>query len=199
MLNVGNVGNNIFIDSITTYIGEATAEMISGYLANLYGRLFVLKLCGYLGGVSFLIFEFIDDPRLRSVLIFLTSFGLSGLFNIMYIYSPEVFPTSIRSTVIGFLYLTSRTGALLVPTFSAVVKKTALVFGIMSLLSCFLTGYLKESMGCAIEDEVPEFKDVCGEEKDTFLVHEMQDLNGDKKNKLLDDKTGGSRNSKLDF
>jgi OCT family organic cation transporter-like MFS transporter 4/5 len=193
MLNVGSIGDNIYLNSIITYVGEGSAEMISGYLANLYGRLFVFRLYGYLGGVSFLLVGLVTDPVIQVALVFMTSFGLSGLFNIMYIYSPEVFPTSIRSTVIGYLYLISRTGALLVPTFSAIVKRSWLVFAIMTLVSCFMTRYLKESLGCAIEDEVPELRDISDEKEQCLL----QKISVSKKDELTNDSSDTLRGGKF--
>jgi hypothetical protein len=132
--------------------------MLTGYLSDVFGRLFILKTCGFLGGVSFILYEILLEGTFRSVLIFTTSFGFSGIFNTIFIYSPEVFPTSIRSTVMSYLFFISRCGALLVPSVSAAIKRNAFVFGAMSILSSYLAFNLPETLGQPIEDDVPESK-----------------------------------------
>jgi len=86
----------------------------------------------------------------------MTSFGFSATFNVIYIYSPEIFPTSVRSTVMGFLYLISRLGALIVPTVSAIIPHTPFLFGILAIISSYLCFKLTETLGRDMEDDMPE-------------------------------------------
>jgi hypothetical protein len=158
ILNLEHVGNNLFIDSIVTFIGEAISELLTGFLCDVFGRLVVLKACGFLGGVSFILYEVLLEGTVKSMLIFTTSFGFSGVFNVIYIYSPEAFPTTIRSTVMSFLFFVSRIGALLVPSISAAVPRNAFIFGGLSLVSSYLAFSLPETLGQPIEDDVPESK-----------------------------------------
>jgi hypothetical protein len=158
ILNLEHVGTNIFIDSIITFIGEAVSELLTGYLCDVFGRLVILKGCGFLGGFSFIFYEILIEGPIKSVLIFTTSFGFSGVFNVIYIYTPEAFPTSIRSTVMSFVFFISRIGALLVPSVSAAVEKNAFVFGALSIFSSYLAFRLPETLGQPLEDDVPESK-----------------------------------------
>ena len=156
ILNLEHLGGDIFTDSFITFISEIISEMTSGYIADEYGRLIVLKTAGIGGGVSFILYSLISNPSIRSVLIFITSFGFSASFNLVFIYSPEVFPTSIRSTVIGFLFLMSRIGALVVPSLSALFPNPFLIFGLLSIISGYLCFYLEETLGNDILDDIPE-------------------------------------------
>ena len=132
------------------------SELISGYLADKYGRLIVLKSSGFLGGIGFILYFFIENHSIKTMLIFITSLGFSATFNVIFIYSPEIFPTSIRSTVMGFLYFISRLGALIVPSVTVIIPKPALLFGILSVISSYLCFNLTETLGKEIEDDMPE-------------------------------------------
>ena len=146
----------MMIDSIVTFVAEIISEVASGYIADEYGRLIVLKGSGFLGGIGFILYVLIDNPSIKSLLVFITSFGFSALFNVIFIYSPEIFPTSIRSTVMGYLYLLSRLGALIVPSVSSIIPNPPILFGVLSIISSFLCFYLSETLGQEIEDDMPE-------------------------------------------
>ncbi len=84
ILNLEHLGGNIFLNSIVTFIGESFSEILSGYLAEEFGRIIVLKVTGFIGGVSFILYEMIHESQwYRSIFIFLTSFGFSGTFNLI--------------------------------------------------------------------------------------------------------------------
>jgi hypothetical protein len=158
ILNIEHLGGNLFIDTIVTFGGEAMSELLSGYMADHFGRVKVLEVCGFMGGFSFIAYEFLSPEyaTLKTVLIFVSSFGFSGVFNLLFIYTPEVFPTSIRSTVTGAVYFISRVGALIVPTVVSLVPRANLTFGLISIFGAYLCFGLKETLGEDILDDVPE-------------------------------------------
>jgi hypothetical protein len=158
ILNIEHLGGNLFIDTIVTFGGEAMSELLSGYMADHFGRVKVLEFCGFLGGFGFISYEFLDlqYATIKTVLIFISSFGFSGVFNLLFIYTPELFPTSIRSTVTGGVYFISRIGALLVPTIVSLVPRANLTFGFVSIFGAYLCFQLKETLGEDILDDVPE-------------------------------------------
>ena len=156
ILNLEHLGGDLITDSIVTFTGEIISEIISGYLADEFGRLIVLKSAGFIGGIGFILYEIISNKSLKTLFIFMTSFGFSATFNVIYIYSPEIFPTSVRSTVMGFLYLVSRLGALLVPTVSTVIPHTPILFAILAIISSYLCFQLTETLGREMEDDMPE-------------------------------------------
>lgn len=156
ILNLEHLGGDIITDSIVTFTGEIISEIISGYFADEFGRLVVMKSAGFIGGIGFILYELVDNHSIKTLFIFLTSFGFSATFNVIYIYSPEIFPTSIRSTVMGFLYLISRLGALIVPSVTAIIPHTPILFGLLSIVSSYLCFQLTETLGRDIDDDMPE-------------------------------------------
>jgi putative MFS transporter len=155
-LNLEKLDGNIFLNSFIAYAAEAVAELISGYMSDRFGRIFILKLFGGFGGISFLLYEIISVQSLKAFLLFSTSFGFAGFFNVICIYSPEVFPTSIRGSTMGFLLLCSRLGALIVPSISAAIYYSNSIYAVMALLTCLLATGLPETLGKGIQDDIPE-------------------------------------------
>ena len=100
---------NLFVNSIFTYTGEVISEMCSGILANNFGRVRVTEILSYLGGFAFILSYFIqkDYNFLRAIILFISSFGFSGSFHLLYIYTNELFPISIKALTFGFIYFMS--------------------------------------------------------------------------------------------
>ncbi len=143
-------------DSLVTFTSEIISELVSGYCADEFGRLFVLRSSGIIGGITFILYELTNSHSIKTVMIFITSFGFSATFNVIFIYSPEIFPTSVRSTVMGYLYLISRLGALLSPSVSAIIPHMPILYGVLAVVSSYLCFQLTETLGKNIEDDMPE-------------------------------------------
>ena len=158
ILNIEHLGGNIFVDSILTFGAEITAELLSGWCADVYGRKIVMEMGCIVGGVSFILYDLLDKSTLKTIMIFCTSFGFSSTFNVIFIYSPEAMPTSVRSTVMGILYLVSRIGAMLVPTLLRVINHPPIIFGLLSLIAAYLVTFLEETLGTELSDDVLELK-----------------------------------------
>jgi MFS family permease len=157
ILNIEHLGGNMFVDSILTFSAEMTAELLSGWFADIYGRKVVLEVGNIMGGISFIIYEMIEKSPLKTALIFSTSFGFSSVFNVIYIYSPEAIPTSIRSTIMGLLYFSSRIGAMIVPGLLRFINHPPIFFGMLALVSAYLSTFLEETLGADLPDELIEF------------------------------------------
>ena len=148
---------NLFLNSISTYTGEVISEMSSGVLANKFGRVRVTEVLSYLGGFAFIISYFIqkDFDFLRSVILFISSFGFSGSLNLLYIYTNELFPMSIKALTFGFMYLMSRAGGVAIPLFLA-SDYYPIILGGLSVSCGYLMGKLPETLGKKLLDDVPE-------------------------------------------
>ena len=148
---------NLFLNSIFTYTGEVISEMCSGVLANQYGRVRVTEVLSYLGGFAFILSYFIqkDYNFLRSIILFISSFGFAGSLNLLYIYTNELFPMSIKALTFGFMYLMSRAGGVVIPLF-LVSDYYPIILGGLSISCGYLMGKLPETLGKKLLDDVPE-------------------------------------------
>ena len=148
---------NLFLNSIFTYTGEVISEMSSGVLANKFGRVGVTEVLSYLGGFAFSLSNFMqkDYDLLRSIILFISSFGFSGSLNLLYIYTNELFPLSIKALTFGFMYLMSRAGGVAIPLFLA-SDYYPIILGGLSISCGYLMGKLPETLGKKLLDDVPE-------------------------------------------
>ena len=130
--------------------------MCSGILANKYGRVRVTEILSYLGGFAFIISYFIQNNKfLLSFVLFLSSFGFAGSLNLLYIYTNELFPMSIKALTFGFMYLMSRAGGVAIPLFLD-TNFYPIILGGLSVSCGYLMGKLPETLGKKLLDDVPE-------------------------------------------
>jgi MFS family permease len=97
-----------------------TAELLSGYLSGKFGRTIILKIGGIVGALGFLGNQ-LCPYGLKPFLLLIAMMGYSSTFNVLYIYSPEIIPSSIRSTVCGALYFCGMVAPTFVPFFKTFI------------------------------------------------------------------------------
>ena len=156
ILSLENMKGNFFVNSFLSFFGEMTAELLSGYLSGIYGRTTILKFGGIVGAFGFLGNQ-LCPYNLKSILLLVAMMGYSSTFNVLYIYTPEIIPSSIRSTVSGALYFCGMGAPSFVPFFKAIIPGTFevlfIIFGFAYSIACFR---LPETLGKEINDELPE-------------------------------------------
>ena len=158
---------NFFENSILSFFGEMTSELLSGYLSGKVGRTLILKIGGIVGALGFLGNQ-LCPYRIKPVLLLIAMMGFSSTFNVLYIYSPEIIPSSIRSTVCGALYFCGMVAPTFVPIFKTYIpgifEYFFIVFGFLYSIMCM---NLPETLGKEIKDEIPE------EKKENLIVEKM--------------------------
>ena len=114
LLNLGHIKGDFFMNSILSFSGEIISELGSGYLADIKGRIWVMKYSSYLGSLSFLIYKFIG-MNLKSFFVMGSMFGYAAIYNVLGIYVPENFPVFIRGNWFFkyFIEISSNVGAIL--------------------------------------------------------------------------------------
>lgn len=171
ILNLGTMGGDFFVDMILAFSGEISSELSSGMLANIFGRIPIMSGGNFLGGISFLFYIYFDSNMLKSIFIFLSTFGFAATFNVIFIYTPELFPTPIRGIICGFSYLVSRFGAMIVTPFTSYFgKKTNFLFSFFGIISGIIFLDMDETLGKDILDHIPE------NEGQTSFVYSNKDL-----------------------
>lgn len=148
---------NIFLKSIMAFSGEIIAEMSSGFLANKFGRVSMIESLSYLGGVAFILSYFVNGnyQALKSLVLFISSFGFAGAMNLLYIYTNEIFPLSIKALSFGFMFLVSRVGGICIPIFLS-TSLHPVIMGALSISCGYLMGKQEETLGRKFDDDVPE-------------------------------------------
>ncbi|KAK7469887.1 hypothetical protein BaRGS_00036107, partial [Batillaria attramentaria] len=88
--------------------------------------------------------------------------GISGSFNTIYLYTPEIFPTNIRNRALGTSMAVSTVGAMIAPFTDSLADYgiwiTGVVFGLCSLLAMLLLLLLPESKGRDLPQTVKDLE-----------------------------------------
>ena len=147
---------NFFLNGIFAFLGELCSELIVGELVDRYGRIKIFKLCFIVGSFGFISYLICPD-FLKFLFIFISILGFAGFWNIMTIYSPEIFPTKIRNVAFSFASFTGRITPSLVPILTKIMPEIIdYTFLFAGIVSGFLGITLEETLGKKIMDIIPE-------------------------------------------
>ncbi|GFO32724.1 synaptic vesicle 2-related protein [Plakobranchus ocellatus] len=122
-------------------LGELLSLPINFFLIDWLGRRISGGLC-YLGTAVFFVMIQLDvSLAVLTVLMFFVRAFSSASFNFVYIYSSELYPTSIRTLGMGIASAWARVGAMLTPFVAQVllshsVATATWVYGILCFLCC---------------------------------------------------------------
>jgi len=156
ILNLGKMKGNFFLNAIFAYFGELCSELVIGELADRYGRITIFKYC-FIGGTFGFISYLISPDYLKFLFIYISIIGFGGFWNIMCIYSPEIFPTKIRNITYSYASFAGRLLPIMVPILTkimpGIIDYTFLFSGI---LAGFIGITLEETLGKKIMDIIPE-------------------------------------------
>lgn len=146
ILNMENYSGDFFTNYFITYIAEALSLILSGYVANLLGRLATMKVFSMIVAIAFIIFEcFSGLAKVSFIFIFIASFGISAFYNVMSISQNEYFPTVIRGTSVGFLYIISKLATTFVPYLTIYFSHSPLLISLFLIVGFFLMFKLDEA------------------------------------------------------
>ena len=118
--------------------------------------MFVQILCG----ISCICAGVIDDLTARLVFSLIGKFGCSAAFSIVFLYTAELFPTSMRNSAVGMCSTLARVGGIFAPTVAELgyyqPKTPFLIFGVATLIGGFAAYLLPETKGKKLPDTVEE-------------------------------------------
>jgi MFS family permease len=155
ILNLGKMKGNFYLNSIFAFLGEFICELISGKLADKYGRIFIM-LCSCLLGVTGYIL-YMMSPFLKFLFVFIAMIGFAGIFNVLTIYMPEIYPTKIRNITYSYTSFISRISPIIIPILSQNFPKLIDYSFILSgVINGLLGMTLEETLGKKLLDIIPE-------------------------------------------
>ncbi|PZC80099.1 hypothetical protein B5X24_HaOG215440 [Helicoverpa armigera] len=140
----GDIHRNVAISGALLIPGTIT----SAFLLNHLGRRSFLMTTTFLSGILMIVVIMIPEhanlARVCTACICNTFFFMS--FIIVFLYGVELFPTSIRNTVLGFLSVLSRVGQITAPPINGLSQVVSgAIFGMMAIIGGFLCLPLPET------------------------------------------------------
>ena len=147
--------DNTHVSFIIMALVEIPSVMVLILLMDVWGRkpLFVFSLL--IPGVSCVAAAWLEKGVIFTIFVLIGKFCASGALSIAYIFTAELFPTSIRTTMIGSCSTMARVGGILAPWVAVYLpdqgsfnKQIPLyVFGATSVLGGMMALLLPETLG----------------------------------------------------
>jgi len=158
---------SLYINYALSILIEIPAALYCFFFLDKVGRRWSFSVLSIIGGLALiamgLVWEF--DPGNHALILALTclgKFSVTGSFTVIYLYSPELYPTNLRSTGMGLGYISSRVGGMLSPfaelLMSHVIYAPGLVFGVSSLVLSVTPYFLPETTGRQLPQTLAEMK-----------------------------------------
>jgi len=161
-----NLTGGLFLNFIIGTILDFPAKTLAMFLAQNVGRKYPYACGSTTTGIMFLITVFIPRDVYPSnwpivVLALIGNFCTTMCFAILYMYTGELMPTTVRAAGVGSSSLVSKIGGTLSTTVAALADIhpaiPTLIFTVMAITSGFLTLFLPETKG----KKMPEsFEDI---------------------------------------
>ncbi|CAK9263781.1 unnamed protein product [Sphagnum jensenii] len=154
-LNVVNLGFNLYLSVFFNALVEMPAFMITALLLERLGRRFMLVSAMLLSGVCCLIGSLLAVAKgmkdvARVLCSLLGIFGMAATYNLIYIYTAELFPTVIRNAALGLTTQMGGIGAIIAPGIVVLGHLNAslplAIFGAVAVMGGLLAIWLPETL-----------------------------------------------------
>ncbi|CAM0902681.1 unnamed protein product [Alopecurus aequalis] len=153
--NNSSLYKNVFISSFA----EIPGSLVSALIVDRVGRKLSMASMLFTGCVFLFPLVFSQADMLTRISLFGARLCISASFTIVYIYAPEIYPTSVRTTGIGVASSVGRIGGILCPLVAVALvhncqQTTAiLLFELVVFLSAVAVMFFPfETKGCRLND-----------------------------------------------
>jgi len=163
-LNVVNLDTNLHLNVMLNAVAEMPAFTITALLLDKFGRkpltIGTLWFSGFFCFAGCLMGGVRIWKVVRMICGILGIFGMAGTYNLLFIYTAELFPTVVRNVALGCATQSAQMGAILAPFI--VVMGGALPFAVFA--SCGFVGgllafYLPETLNRPLYDTITGMKE----------------------------------------
>ncbi|KZV55973.1 organic cation/carnitine transporter 4 [Dorcoceras hygrometricum] len=163
-LNVVNLGTNLYINVFLNAVAEMPAFLLTAVLLDKFGRKPLSIVTQWFSGVFCIVgvlfkrvWNMEDDSN---GLWYSWDIGMAGTYNLLFIYTVELFPTVVRNAALGCATQAAQMGAILAPfivVFGGGIP--FLVFGVSGVVGGILAVYLPETLHRPLYDTMAGMED----------------------------------------
>ncbi|KAI9521973.1 hypothetical protein NQZ68_040883 [Dissostichus eleginoides] len=164
ILNVGSFGLNIYLTQFIFGVVEFPALATSYALMQRIGRRTGLVGFLFFGGASCLVVFFIpkDLPAVVTTIAVIGAFAATASFNIIYVYTTELYPTILRQNGFGVNSMCGRVAGILAPLVRLLdvyhPSIPMLTYGIVPITAAGLCLLLPETLNVELQDHTESEK-----------------------------------------
>lgn len=110
-----------YVELLLTTVSEIPGLLVTSFLVEFIGRRFTMSLEFFVFAVFMLLLNFCVKRTAMLVFLFIARAVAIGTFQANFVYTPEVYPTTIRALSLGICNAMSRFGAIITPFISQVL------------------------------------------------------------------------------
>ncbi|KAL1537894.1 Organic cation/carnitine transporter 4 [Salvia divinorum] len=156
-LNVVNLGTNLYLNVFLNSVAEMPAFFLTAVLLDRFGRKPLSIGTQWFSGAFCLLGGLMKGYGLwktvRMVCGILGIFGMAGTYNLLFIYTVELFPTVVRNAALGCATQAAQMGAILAPFVVVMGERVPfLVFGACGVAGGALAFLLPETLNRPLYD-----------------------------------------------
>ena len=119
---INQLRGDIYMNGILMGVSGLLSPVPISFLMNKIGRKKSLLLTWFLATSGCVVYHFVSNYDWAAYLTILVArFGAGGIFQILFLYTSEAFPSEVRGTVFGISSATSKVGALVAPLVSSLI------------------------------------------------------------------------------
>ncbi|XP_058067335.1 synaptic vesicle 2-related protein [Anopheles bellator] len=138
-----------YMDLLWTTLAEFPGIFATIYVIEKFGRKKTMALQFLLYAGCVLMITITDVRIFLTIILFMARGVIAGLFQAAYVYTPEVYPTALRSVGVGGCSALARLGAMATPYIAQVLFQTSIwsavavygIFAIFASVACILLPY----------------------------------------------------------
>lgn len=161
-LNSVNLGGNKYVNFILSTMAEIPANVLMFVVMDRLGRRTSQSGSMLISGVACLAAQYLTHRgTIWQLSLFLVGkLSICMSFGIIYMYTAELFPTTVRNGIMSACSMIGRAGSMLAPQIPLLAKfmpsLPLLIFGIVSIVSGLLVIQLPETRNTRLPDTVEE-------------------------------------------
>ena len=165
VFNIGNLGGSVFINYTIFGFAYGISNTFLLLMMGRYGRrkLLIILFTGEAVAFAGMFMTSFSESVLayRISFAFFSNFCVAGAYNIVYLYTAECFPTTMRQVGIGSCSVAARVGSVLAPFVKELTNYTHLsvsfmTFGGLALVNLFLIMWVPETKDREIPDTIDQ-------------------------------------------
>jgi MFS family permease len=153
-------GGDIFLNGYVIYAAEGISYILTGVIMSIsfIGRVKTLTIMFMLTAISSILFHFLNeiDPFYSKIPLFVSRFSITSIFSLMYTYSTEIYPTSIRAKGLGLNAFSAKIASVIIPITIELIARPFIIFSALTFFAFFFTFFLPETINKELEDEIFE-------------------------------------------
>lgn len=113
--NSPTTNNNLYLDVLITSFAEFPGLLLAAAIVDRIGRKLSTSTMFFICCIFLLPLMFHQPENITTALLFGARICITGTFTVVYIYAPEIYPTSIRTTGVGVASSVGRIGGIICP------------------------------------------------------------------------------------